>query len=220
MNVLILAPHADDEVLGCGGLISRRVQDGHTVDVAVASIGTVHLSDNTIKATAKRRRTEMEEAGRRLGVHSSRVLFEDVENQLDTIPMLKIVSALDMILREKSYHQVFLPYPSHHQDHEILYRAGFSALRTKGSGCTPSLIALYEYPYVSWTPNQWPGGRLYLDIGEHLETKLHALAAYESQVAPPPHPTSVEAVRTLAAMRGMECGRLFAELFYVVKMVE
>ena len=46
-----------------------------------------------------------------------------------------------------------------------------------------------------------------------------ALLAYRSQVRPYPHPTSEEAVRRLAAMRGLECGLACAERFHLLRMV-
>lgn len=219
MRVLVVSPHADDEVLGCGGMVLRRTQAGDEVDIVVGSISTVRAGDK-IKSTASNRNSELAEAARRLGANPPTVLFDNVENQLDTLPMLDIISALDRTLSEKEYDQVFLPYPSHHQDHRVLYEAGYSALREKGGGHYPSMIALYEYPYVGWTPTEFHGGRYYVDITDQLEAKLHALSAYESQIFPAPHPTSLESTRTLAAMRGMECGRRYAELFYVTKMVD
>ena len=35
MRTLVVAPHADDETLGCGGTIVRLVREGHEVTVAV-----------------------------------------------------------------------------------------------------------------------------------------------------------------------------------------
>lgn len=219
MRTLVLAPHADDEALGCGGLICRRIKEGHGVDVVVASISTVHQAGDRLKATADVRTRELEEAARRLGICRPQVMFEGYENRLDTLPMIELITALDAILGETAYDEVLLPYPSHHQDHRLLYDAGFAALREKGGGHYPSLIALYETPYVGWAPREILGGKYYVDITEYIDGKLHALAAYESQVPPAPHPVSLDATRTLAAMRGIECGRKFAELYYVIKMV-
>ena len=219
MHVLVIAPHADDEVLGCGGLIRRRLDEGHSATVVVASIGTVHRAGE-LKASADTRRDELTEAARRLGIEPPAILFEGYENQLDTLPMLKFVSALDELLTDRPYDQVFIPYPSHHQDHRIVYEACFTALREKGGAHAPSLIAAYEYPYIGWTPTEPRGGKFYLDITSYLDQKLHALAAYESQLGQAPHPTSPEAVTTLAAMRGLDCGRAYAELFYMLKMVQ
>jgi LmbE family N-acetylglucosaminyl deacetylase len=206
-------------VLGCGGYILRRVSEGHEVEVVVASISSVNRPGQALKSSAEARTREMEEAARRLGTACPRVLLPGHENRLDTLPIIEVMTILDVLLSAKRYEEVLVPYPSHHQDHRVCFDAAFGALREKGSPNAPSLIALYEYPYIGWTAGEVPGGKLYVDITTCIDAKLHALAAYESQVCEPPHPTSLHAVRTLAAMRGMECGRSFAELFYILKMV-
>jgi LmbE family N-acetylglucosaminyl deacetylase len=122
-------------------------------------------------------------------------------------------------LATAGYDQVFLPVPSHHQDHQIVYQVGFAALRPRGSP-GPSLVAAYEYPYVGWAPEEPRGGRWYVDISGTLDRKKAALAAYRTQAASPPHPLSWEAVETLARQRGFESGFRHAELFHVLRMTD
>ena len=57
-------------------------------------------------------------------------------------------------------------------------------------------------------------------LGAHLETKLHALAAYASQRAPDPEPLSAAGVRRLAALRGSEVGLDAAERFRILSQFE
>jgi LmbE family N-acetylglucosaminyl deacetylase len=218
LKVLVIAPHADDEVIGCGGTMLKYVSEGHEVDLAVAALGTVNRRPSEVKSTAQIRRHELETASQLLGVRSHQVLFEGFENKLDTLPMLDIISRLDSILDE-GYDHVFFPCPSHHQDHRVVYDACFAALREGARPNPPSLIAMYEYSYNGWYPGQMPGGHLYVDITEQMEQKQTALSLYRSQLYPAPHPVSVEAIATLAQMRGVECGRPFAELLYLIKMV-
>lgn len=219
MRLLIIAPHADDEVLGAGGLIARRAAEGHTVDLVVATIGDVRRGGE-LKSSERDRRLELGRAGEILGIaNAPRVLFPGHENRLDTLPRLELISAFDEILATTDYHQVFLPYASHHQDHRVVFETAFGALREKGRP-GPRLIALYEYPYVAWSVEPIPGGRYYVDIGSVLEKKRTALAAYASQACAPPHPIAWESVEALARQRGAECGRGHAELFYVLKMTD
>jgi LmbE family N-acetylglucosaminyl deacetylase len=220
VRILILAPHADDEVLGCGGMLARRAAEGHEVQVVVASIGTVHAPDGRLKVTGEARRAELLEAARRLSIPPPRVLYEELENRLDTLPRTELLGRLDALLLAEPWDQVFFPFASHHQDHRVLHEATWSALRQRPQRRTERLAALYEYPYVGWAPAPVPGGRWYVDIGAQLERKLHALAAYVSQAAPAEHPLSARGVEALAALRGAECGVRHAELFYVVRMLD
>ena len=218
MRVLIVSPHADDEVLGCGGMIARRVAEGHHVDVAVVTVADVYRGDE-LKSSMQTRVDELGEACRILGATNLPILLPGHENRLDTVPMIDLMGKLDALLVETPYDQVFVPYPSHHQDHRRVFEAAFGALREKGRP-GPSLVAQYEYPYVGWSPEPIAGGRYYVDVTDHLSAKRDALAAYASQAYAAPHPIAWESVEALARQRGAECGRAHAELFYVLKMVD
>ena len=218
MRILIVSPHADDETLGCGGMIARRADEGHEVHVVVAAISAVARLDGVLKNSAEQRRAEFEQAVRRLGVKQHVVLYEEHENRLDTLPQIELISRLEALLDENAYDQVFLPLASHHQDHRAVFGAATAALRERGRTHRESLVAAYEYAYAGWSPDPLPGGRLYVDVTGFLERKLDALRAYESQLREPPHPVSLEAVTRLAALRGVEGGMEHAELFRVLRM--
>ncbi|MBI3725902.1 PIG-L family deacetylase [bacterium] len=216
MSVLVIAPHADDEVLGCGGLIARRAREGHEVDLVIATIGE-RCSPPGVPGDVRRR--ELHDAAEILGAREPSILYEGYDAKLDTLPRRHLVMGIEAALDRTRYDEVFFSYPSHHQDHRAIYEAAFAALRERGKP-GPGLVALYEYPYVGWAPSDIRGGRFYVDIAEVLPQKERALAAYRSRRCAPGHPTAWESVHALARMRGVECGRRFAELFYVLKMVE
>lgn len=77
-RILILAPHADDEVLGCGGLICRRVSEGHSVDVVIAASGGVKHRHLNSPATLTARRLELQRAAEILGVTEVMILYENL----------------------------------------------------------------------------------------------------------------------------------------------
>lgn len=195
-------------------MIARRVDQGHAVEVVVATIGDVHNAGK-LKSSARARRAELRLAARLLGIAEPKVLFEGRENHLDELPLIEIVTRLDSIIDKGGFDQIFFPYPSHHQDHRVVYEACRSALRPKGRP-GPALVALYEYPYVGWSAVNVSAGRYYVDIGAVLERKKNALQAYRSQLCPAQHPISWESAEALARMRGAECGLRYAELYYVL----
>ncbi|MBI5292230.1 MAG: PIG-L family deacetylase [Chloroflexi bacterium] len=218
-RILVIAPHADDEVVGCGGMIARRALEGHHVHVVIAAIGGLKHRHLEIAASTEQRKQELATAAGILGVSRVTILFEGMDMRMDTVPQLDIVSRLDEILDEQYYDEVYFPYASHNHDHQELFRATFAAMRMTTGRRLPRLSALYEYAFVGWTPGEIQGGKMYLDIAAHLDTKVQAFEAYESQIRPFPHPCSPEAIRVLAAMRGVESGCAASELFYLQKMV-
>jgi len=220
MSVLVIAPHADDEVLGCGGTMARRAAEGREVHVVVASIGDVLRSDGSLKVRSAERRSELAEACRRLGVASHEVLFEGMENRLDTLPRIEIVSQLDRVLQRRAWDEVFLPGVACHHDHEVVCEASLAALRQRPGRKRECLSAQYEYPHSTWSNGPSDAGMWYVSLGRHLETKLSALAAYASQSVPEPEPLSIEGVRRLALLRGVEVGVEAAERFRILRQFE
>ena len=98
--------------------------------------------------------------------------------------------------------------------------AMYGALRVRPRRPTESLAAMYEYPYGNWGPGEMQSaGKFYVDISAYIESKLAALEAYSTQLHPNPYPLSLEGARRLAALRGVEVGVPYAELFYVVRMI-
>ncbi len=212
----MLAPHPDDEVLGCGGTIARRVAEGWRVDVVVARL----TSGDASPAEVAELRADLVRAGEVLGVTRTTVLIEGGEGDLDHLPRRELVARIDTLFEEEGYAEVLFPYASHHQDHRAVHEAVFSALRPRPALNGLRRVGLYEYPWVGWDPAPPPGGRWYVDISEHLETKIAALEAYRDLRDRDGHPISIAGVRALAAQRGVECGVRHAELFRVLRCQE
>jgi LmbE family N-acetylglucosaminyl deacetylase len=208
MNILVLAPHADDEAFGCGGMIAKSVAQGHSVSVVIAAMGY---------GDTYTRKHELSESARVLGIEEPRVLDNSHESFLDTVPQHELVGKIDSILSD-GYDHVYIPYAHHHQDHRALFDACFSALRITGKH-DPSLIAMYENVFHGWTTFSSWNGKMYVDITHFIKQKTGAVSCYTSQIKwrSDRSPVSVDAVRSLARERGMECGREYAEMYYILR---
>ena len=109
-------------------------------------------------------------------------------------------------------------YHNMDQDHEFIYECGKAAMRLK-EGFIPSIYGLYEYIFID--PLSLPqGGLMYIDISNSINKKIEAFKLYKSQNKKSPSPLSVENVSTLAKMRGMQCGKEYAELIYIQKIIK
>ena len=109
-----------------------------------------------------------------------------------------------------------------HSDHREIFHAASIAWRPHlDLGRSIRDVYCYEvptethlnFPYVEqgFIPNSW------FDIGDHLETKLRAFAAFKSQAQEPPMPRSPKALRALATWRGSQIGVHAAEAFVLVR---
>jgi N-acetylglucosamine malate deacetylase 1 len=214
-RLLVIAPHADDEVIGCGGTIAKAAAGGARVDLVVMAVGGVRHRHVDEAVPIGVRQAELAASSKVLGIASSKVLYSGHEMHLEAIPMFDLVSALDAVLDE-GYDEIYLPPADHNSDHRRTHEAAVAALRP-GARPTPAMIAVYETLSGGWPVPA--GGWVYVDIAEHIDSKLAALRCYASQIQAYPHPRSVEAVRGMAAFRAAEIGRDACERFTLLRMV-
>ena len=113
---------------------------------------------------------------------------------------------------------MFLPYPSHHQDHKVTFDASMAALRPGARNHIPRAILAYEYTYPNWQEFKHEG-KLFVDIGgEPISRKMNAIKDYKSQLQHFPHPVSPSSYLKLAAARGLAICVSYAEMFYIIQM--
>lgn len=211
-KILVLAPHADDEVLGCGGYLMHQIAEGAQVCIVIATIGGTDK-----RQVESERKEEFLDVLDELGAEG-RVLLYGKDAMLDTVPAYELTSRIDNIIDEIRPDEVFLSYKSRHQDHIKLYDCAIASFRLR-EGYQPKLIALYEYPFVQDGLEQVKGGKMYHDITDVIDRKAELFNLYKSQVRKSPSPLNGDGIRKFASFRGIESGLEYAELFYVQKMI-
>jgi len=212
-RILIISPHADDEVIGCGGMIAKS---GADIDLAVVTIGNPR---DGVQVPIDVREAELEASCHILGIKAWRVLYHGLSGFLDTLEMFDLVGKLEDTISAGQYDEVYYPLPCHMHDHEVVNRACWAALRPGAHESPPHLVAMYDHTWPGWSMGH-AVGKMYVDISETIGRKLMAMRCYRSQLRRhrPGHPVSEEAVETLARARGMEVGFVHAELYYIVQM--
>ena len=219
-TVLVVAAHADDEALGCGGTIARHVEEGDAVHLVLMADG-VHSRTESSEADFARRIEASKRAQSILGISSSQSL-ELPDNQMDSAPLLEIVQKLEPILEEI---QPSIVYTHHHGDLNIDHRLTHAAVIT---ACRPvpdsSVREIYGFEVLSST--EWATQQdspflpdYFVDITQQLQTKLYALEAYAEEMRKTPHSRSMAHVEVLAHHRGYSIGVDAAEAFEVYRIV-
>jgi LmbE family N-acetylglucosaminyl deacetylase len=224
-RILVVAPHADDETLGVGGTIARRAAEGHEVHVAVV---TGHGSDPHPlwpRSVWDRVRAEARRAIDVLGAHA--LHFEEIPAAMVADqPIWQLNRTVGSIVERIQPDVLYAPFPFDlHKDHREVYHALSVAWRSS-SATGRKLRAIYCYevpsethwnaPYLEagFLPNTW------VDVSAHLDTKLRALACYESQIRPAPDARSCDATRALAIWRGSQQGMAAAEAFVTIRLLD
>lgn len=200
----IIAPHCDDETLGCGGLLAKFSDECGVVVLAAA---------DEIREKEFRRAQEV------LGYRTHR--FLDIPDGSLALDMRTLVGALDEVLAEWQPQELYLPFPSLHQDHIAAYEAGMRAARlsmSEGHWFTPSVfvydVAVYDttlYPSdLKWN--------VFESLNEeHVDRKVEALEAYSSQAVTGAHP--VNSIKQMAHAIGVARQISWAEQYALVRGV-
>lgn len=224
-NVLIVAAHPDDEVLGCGGTIARLAQEGQGVYIAILGEGVRSRyqqqeeadQDGQVKALHARSRQAAELLGAK-----DLFLHDLPDNRFDTVPLLEVIKIVEGLIEQLQPEVIY----THHSgdlniDHVIVHRAVLTATRPMAD-CPVREIYSFEVP----SSTEWAFGQfqpfqpnVFTDISATLEKKIQAMELYESEGRPFPHPRSPEALRALAQWRGSTAGIEAAEGFKVVRLV-
>lgn len=204
MRRLILAPHMDDESMGCGGLLAKHAPE--CLVAVAADSGPV-------------RRHEFSRAMAVLGVTATAQLGMEDGYADRNIPDL--VGRVDDLCREHQPEELYLPFPSLHQDHIAVYEAGMRAARlsmTEGHWSAPQV---FVYDVAVYDVNMYPSD-LRWNVFEPLteeqaNLKARACEQYVSESPSRPHPIS--AIKQIAESVGKTRGLEFAEQYALVRQV-
>lgn len=219
MNVLIIAPHPDDEVLGCGATIAKYAALGDEVYVAVVTRGTSPMfSAELIDRTKK----ECLHADSYLGVKET-IFMDFPAARLEEVPRHEINGAFMKIIQDLKPAVVYIPHRGDMQlDHKLTVDAAMVALRPKYEHVVSKICAYETVSETGWdipnTVNDFVPN-IYNDIGGFLKNKIQALSFFESQMAGYPNARSFKAVEALAVYRGTTVGVSAAEAFYLIREI-
>ena len=205
MKKLIIAPHVDDEVLGCGGILDH--------DCFVAHCGLAedqnHGENNFSKAERLAEWQKVEEA---TGCQS--YLYSHSVN--DYVCGSALISDIENAVSMCKPDIAFIPSPSYNQDHQAVYKACITAMRPHDLNHFVKRIVMYEQPQDFWNGKD-SGIKPNYFVPISIDKKIRLYQMLESQVRAHRSP---EMLRTLAKLRGYQSNTEFAEAFEIIRWVE
>jgi LmbE family N-acetylglucosaminyl deacetylase len=226
-RVLVVAPHPDDEVIGCGGVISRVKRAGGEVHVQFMTVGDTADFSAAGWSTAAERQAEIEQVTSHLGLDSYHVAFPGSAHhlRLDAGPRHELITMIErdspLSLTALAPTAVFLPHwTSYNQDHRTTAEAVITALRPGDAAVKhqPAIVLAYEEVADGWTAGPLSVPDVFVTLSEaDLDHKLKALSLYGSQAREHPSTRSDFALRGLAAVRGAQTGVALAEAFHCLR---
>lgn len=215
MNILVLAPHPDDEVIGAGGTIAKHIDSGdHVFLVVLTRAHEPFWPKEIIERKSK-------ELAKVVAFLKIKKLFwlKFKAASLNSVPGIEISKQLEEIIEEVNPHIIYAPPKGDvHLDHDIV---GVQALSASRKGRELKKLLFYEEPQNTgdnsaphyFIPNY------FVDISGFIETKLKALKMYRSEEKKFLHARSAKALKMTAAARGSVIGVKYAEAFMLVKEI-
>jgi N-acetylglucosamine malate deacetylase 1 len=219
-KIIVIAPHPDDETLGCGGTLLKHISQGDEVHwiIVTQMSKEIGFSEETII----NRFAEIEKV-------ANCYKFKCIHNcgfpvtRLDTIPMGEIIQKMSQFFNEIQPNIVYLPFKGDiHSDHRIAFYASISCTKWFRSPYIKRILlyktlsetelgaASYDHGFI---PN------VFVDISEYINEKIKIMKIYKSELGDFPFPRSERAIRAEAEVFGAMSGHSAAEAFILLKEV-
>lgn len=228
-KLLVIAPHPDDEVIGCGGLIKKIKDENGKVYVLYMTVGDTKDFSKKGFSSSNERLKEINAVAKYLEVDGWDIAFSgnDYHLKLDTLGQKEL---MDKIERESKVSIekikptiVAFPSPiSYNQDHRIVAEAVHASLRPAPQSNRHILetVLIYEEPADSWTLKSGFEPNLFVSLtNDQLNAKITALKLYKSQLRSAPNLRSPEILKVMAEARGALCGYQLAEGYRNIRII-
>lgn len=220
MRVLVIAPHPDDEIIGVGGTIAKRVNAGDEVYVCIVTKGCQPVFTEDLVALGRR---ECREADAILGVRET-VFLDFPAVMLETVPRYELNGKISEIIQRFEADEVFIPHRGDMQlDHQIVADAAMVALRPKYKHVVKRIYAYETLSETGWNiPNCVNEfiPTVYENISDYMDKKMEAMNVYESQLTDFPNARSIGAIEALAKYRGSTVNVMAAEAFSLIREIK
>lgn len=225
MTVLVVAAHPDDEVLGCGGTISKLSGEGHEIHVAILGEGITSRygrRENAKIALVEELRDSSRQVAQLLGVKE--IFFYDLpDNRFDTVPLLDVIKLIEKLI-DKVRPQIIY---THHggdlnNDHVITHRAVLTATRPASLHRVDEIYAFEVPSSTEWAFGQFaPRFRpnVFVDISGTMEIKIQAMQLYKNELKSFPHPRSIKILQITGQRWGSTVGLNTVEAFELIRSI-
>lgn len=220
MKVLVIAPHPDDETLGCVGVILRSVAEGHEVHWLIITEMKIEngFSETKISGRNKEIKKVAKEYGF-AGVHQAKF----PTTRLDTIPKAQVVEAISSVVASVQPHIIYLPYRNDvHSDHAVVFDAAISCTKTFRYPYVKRILSYETLSETEFSLRPDDSGfkpNVFIDVTKFAQKKIDIMKIYAGEMGKFPFPRSEQAMLAQMQLRGSQAGVEAAESFMLLKEI-
>lgn len=218
MNILVVAAHPDDEVLGCGATIAKLAAFGHEILPVILGQGAMSRGETHVSEVDKLTQAAKNAA---LILGTKPPLFFDLpDNRFDSLDLLDIVKIVQKLIGD-TQPELILTHHAHdlNIDHRITFQAVLTAARPMDDSSVREILC-FEIP----SSTEWGFGKIgppfnpsvFYDVTEHFDTKVKALTYYDMEMRDFPHPRSLKNIQIMAEKWGSAVGCKCCEAYEII----
>lgn len=216
MNVMVIAPHADDEILGCGGTISKYIDAGYNVHILIVTKGLKPVNGKfQVREEAKKLHKFLK----------TKLIFLDFKTTcLDVTRTAEIAEQIFEEISKNNIQILFIPHRGDiHNDHREVFDAALVASRPVNNNPVKEIYAYETLSETEWSPPYSSNvfiPNVFIDIEDYIDLKINAMEYYKSQIKTFPNPRSKKGIIALAQYRGATIGVKYAEAFMLIRKIK
>lgn len=223
-NVLVIAAHPDDEVLGVGGTMARLAREGKNVYVLIVTDGSSsqYGSDPNLASILKVKEEETRKCAEILGL--KKVYYGGLPDmKLDTVAHIDINKVIEKVIDEIQPDTVFTHFWGDvNADHQNVYKSTLVAVRPLMGQVVKRLLCYRVPSSTEWTPckpDTMFVPNVFVDIHSVAQLKYDAFSMYATELRDYPHPRSKRHLRELDIANGLQVGLRCAETFMLLREI-
>ena len=211
-KILVIAPHPDDETLGCGGYLHKLK---HSCEISCLVVTKMDKD----KVGSKRYNERQVELAKIKKIYNFKnfIQLNFYTSEIDQYPKNKIIDEFSNLFNKIKPTELLVPaIQDIHSDHKIINECALAASK---SFRQPHIQKIMEYETLSETnfsikesfhPN------FFVDISKSIKKKISSMKIYKSEIKKHPFPRSISSITSQSILRGSQSGFKFAEAFNVV----
>ena len=225
-RVLVIAAHPDDDILGCGGTLSKFKSRGSEVKVVFIAEGTTCRFINSelteeAKIEIKKRESYAISALEVLGIQD--VHFYNLPcGRLDQQPIIEINKIIEKEIGEFKPDTIMTHSAvDANSDHRRVHESVIMSTRPGALNFVRRILCFEVLSSSEWKFTKSFSPNYFISIEpKDVDKKIEAMKKYESEISEFPFPRSIEGIMIQLKMRGMQSSSDFSEAFEVLRIIE
>lgn len=216
-KVIVVAPHPDDETLGCGGTLLKHKAKGDEIYWLIVT--NVDEKNGWVKERVDSRQKEIDIVSKKYGFNKTFKL-DFPTMKLETLPIGNIIDGISAVFQEVKPEVVYLPNKNDvHSDHGIVFNAAYSCTKNFRYPFVKQVLiyeAISETEFAPTNVNNPFVPNYFVDISDYFNSKLEIMKVFESEIMKGNLPRSISAIEALSKYRGSRIGVNYAEAFNLI----